>query len=710
MKFSRLSFRPGIVRETTEYTNEGGWYQMDKVRFRYGLPEKINGWQKAIPFPFLGTCRGLMRWTILDGTELVAIATNQKLYVAEGFSLFDITPLRETTAAGTVTFSAAYSTLDADITASADQLTLADAILFPDSGRIKIGSEEMSYNGISGDTLLNLSRGENGTTAASHSTSDPVGCASVTVSCTDHGAMMGDFVTFVSAASLGGNMTAAILNQEYRIVSIVNADSFVVEARTVSSISSITVSTGGDPSANDLNQTYVYSTSSDSGSGGASAYGRFQINVGQNSAITGTGWGAGVWGRGGWGSSSSIAVASAQLRVWSLDNFGEDLICCIRDGGIYYLDVSLGLANRAVALSSIPNAVAAPTVARQVLVSDRDRHVIAFGCDDEFSPGIQDPLLIRFSSQENAGDWESSQFNTAGFLRLGSGSGIVCAVETKQEIIVFTDVSLHSMQYIGPPFTFGINLISYNITIASQNSAVAVEDSVYWMGSNEFYTYNGMVQDLQCPLRDYVFSDINLTQISKVVASANPAFSEVWWFYPSANSNENDRYVVFNYQQGVWSYGNLPRTAWDPTGSSQRPIAASPDNYIYDCEIGADDGSTNPPSPIHAFIQSSGTSLDEGNSFVLVGRMIPDINFRTTPQNGSVTMTVKASNFPGGTFLQQDEGQVSRTVSFPVNQFTEQLYLRLRGRSFFFRIESNEVGVQWRLGTPRLEIRTDGRR
>ena len=710
MKFSRLYFRPGIVRETTEYTNEGGWYEMDKVRFRYGLPEKINGWERSLPIPYLGGCRSLTRWTTLDGTELVAIATNQKLYVQRSSSLFDITPLRVTTAPGTITFAASHDTLASGIDANVTELTLTSSSGFPTFGTIKIDSEEMTYNGISGNILLNVARGQNGTTAASHSSLVDVGCANLIVSCFLHGAEIGDFVTFVDSTSLGGNMTAAILNQEYRIVAVPSSGTFVVEARTVSQIQSITVSTGGDPAAPDLDPTYVYSTSADSGTGGSNAYGQFQITIGQNSAITGTGWGAGPWSRGGWGSGSSIAIPSAQLRLWSVDNFGEDLICCVRDGGIYYFDTSLGLNNRAVALEDMPNAVSAPTVARQVLVSDRDRHVIAFGCDDEFNSGIQDPLLIRFSTQENAVDWQSSQFNTAGSLRLGTGSGIVCAAETKQEVVVFTDVSLHSMQYIGPPFTFGINLLSYNITIAGQNAVAAVEDSVFWMGSNDFYVYSGMVQDLQCPLRDYVFSDINRSQMAKVVAAVNPGFSEVWWFYPSASSSENDKYIVYNYQQSVWYYGTMSRTAWDPTGVSQRPIAAAPDNYVYDCEIGADDGSTTPASPIHAYIQSSGTSLDEGNSFVLVGRMIPDINFRTTPEGDAVTMTVKASNFPGGTYLQQDEGQVSRTVSFPVNQFTEQLYLRLRGRSFFFRIESNALGVQWRLGTPRLEIRTDGRR
>jgi hypothetical protein len=346
-----------------------------------------------------------------------------------------------------------------------------------------------------------------------------------------------------------------------------------------------------------------------------------------------------------------------------------------------------------------------------VLVSDNDRHVIAFGCDPETDPGVQDPLLIRFSDQENVTEWQSLVTNTAGDLRIGSGSKIVTAVETRQQILVFTDVSLHAMQYLGPPFTFGINEISTNITIASPLSAIAVEDNVFWMGAEEFYVYGGAVQRIPCSVRDYVFTDINTDQLEKVTASTNTAFSEVTWFYPSASSSENDRYVTYNYQQKIWYYGTMARTCWIDRGVNADPIAASPDHYLYFHEIGFDDGSTSPASAISAYIESSQMDLGEGEQFVFMRRMIPDMTFRnSTNPTPSATMTLKVRNFPGGNYLSSDASTVSKTASVPIEQFTDQVFVRLRGRSFAFRIESDDTGIGWRLGSPRVDVRPDGRR
>jgi hypothetical protein len=352
-----------------------------------------------------------------------------------------------------------------------------------------------------------------------------------------------------------------------------------------------------------------------------------------------------------------------------------------------------------------------PTIAKKILISDRDRHVIAFGCDPENDIGTQDPLLIRFSDQENPLVWAAQATNTAGDLRLGSGSEIVNAIETRQQILVFTDVSLHAMQYLGPPFTFGINLVSENITIAGPLAAVAVEDQVFWMGAEEFYVYGGTVQRLPCTVRDYVFSDFNEGQIDKVTAATNTAFSEVWWFYPSGNSTENDRYVVYNYQQQIWYYGSMARTCWLDRGVDNYPIAAAPDHVLYYQEFGLDDGSTNPPSAITSYIESSQMDIGEGDNFAFVRRIVPDLTFRdSTNETPGASMTVKMRNFPGDNYTSSTASSVEKTASVPVEQFTDQVHLRLRGRSFAFRVETTDTGIAWRLGSPRLDIRPDGRR
>ena len=704
MPLTKLQFRPGINRETTSYSNEGGWFDMDKVRFRFGYPEKIGGWIKESTNAFLGTCRALHPWIALDGSNFLGVGTHLKYYINEGGAYNDITPIRVTTAAGDITFSASANTLSAGIDAVIDTIPLTSSSGFPSSGRIKIDNEIITYALVSGNNLTGCVRGVNDTVAASHSSSAAVTCATLIVTDADHGALENDFVTYSGAATLGGNITADVLNQEYQITHIINVNSYQIEARTVSTIGSITTTTG-------LNPTYVFATTSDSGNGGGSVVGAYQINTGLDTTIVGTGWGAGTWSRGTWGSGASLATSGQTLRIWSHDNFGEDLLINVRDGDIYYWDKTNGLANRAVELASIAGANKVPTIAKQVLVSDRDRHVIAFGCDSELEPGVQDPLLIRFSDQENILDWQSLVDTTAGDLRIGSGSKIITAVETRQQILVFTDVSLHAMQFLGPPFTFGINAISENITIASPLAAIAVEDNVYWMGAEEFYAYGGAVQRIPCSVRDYVFTNINNDQLEKVTAGINTAFSEVTWFYPSASSTENDSYVTYNYDQKIWYYGLMNRTCWLDRGVNNDPLAASTDHYLYFQEIGFDDGSTSPASAITSYIESSQMDLGEGDQFAFMRRLIPDLTFRnSTAPSPQATMTLKVRNFPGGNYLSSDARTVVKTASIPVEQFTEQVFVRLRGRSFAFRIESEDTGVGWRLGSPRVDVRPDGRR
>jgi hypothetical protein len=620
MALTKLVFRPGINRETTAYANEGGWWDGNLVRFRAGKPESIGGWTRYTRSQMLGTGRSLLTWTALDGTIYTGCGTNLKYYVVRGGSLSDITPLRETTTAGAVTFAATN------------------------------------------------------------------GSSVITVSDTSNGVLLGDFVTFSGAASLGGNVTAGILNAEHRVTRVVDANTY-----------EITVS--------------VTANASDSGNGGASVVGAYQINIGLDTSVFGTGWGTGPWSRGTWGSGSSTTVAGAQLRIWSQDNYGEDLIICVQDGGIYYWDKSLGLASRAVALEDLAGAQAAPTIAKTVIVSERDRHVIAFGCDPEATPGVQDPLVIRFSDQENPAEWRTLPTTTAGELRIGTGSEIVGAIQTKQQIIIFTDVSVHAMQYIGDPFTFGLQEVSSSISLTSPNAMVAVGDVVYWMGKNEFYAYDGAVVQIPCDVKEYVFSGMNIQQQLKIYAGHSSSFSEVWWFYPSSSSQENDSYVVYNYEQRVWYYGTLPRTSWQDRNVLSFPLAVSPDGYIYYQESGLNDGSANPPVALAPYIESSVVDMGEGDQFMFATRVIPDITFRnSTNDTPTATLTIKARNFPGGAYFASDSDPITKTASLPVEQFTNELYVRLRGRSMSLRIESNQLNTAWRLGDPRLDMRTDGRK
>ena len=639
MPYAKLQFKTGINREVTSYTNEGGWYDGDKIRFRFGFPEKIKGWVKQSPQSFLGSCRALLPWVTLNQDKLIGVGTSVKYYINQGGGYSDITPLRATTTAGAVTFSAT-----------------------------------------TGDYVLEV------TDVA-------------------HGAVEGDFVTFSGAASLGGNITAGVLNQEYQIVNVVDADTYHVEARLAgTTISSITVNGELDP-------TYVTANSSDSGDGGASVVGAYQINTGLDTTVFGAGWGAGPWSRGTWGSASTSSLAINTLRLWSHDPYGEDLLMNVRDGGIYYWDASAGLTTRAVALNSLAGSNATPTIAKQILVSDRDRHTIAFGCDPEGNPGVQDPMTIRFSSQESLTQWASTATTTAGELRLGSGSEIVCALETRQQILVFTDTTLYAMQYLGPPFTFGVGAISESISIRSPNSAASVNDMVFWMGRNEFYVYGGTVERLPCTVRDYVFDNFNEGQAEKVVSGVNATNSEVWWFYPSATSENVDRYVVYNYLDQCWYYGNLGRTAWVDRGVLTNPLAASADGYLYEHEVGFDDGSTNPASAISAYIDSSPIDIGEGDQFMFIDRMIPDLSFEnTTSANPSVAFAVSVQNYPFGSYSATTSQNFTRTQVVPVTVATELLFYRLRGRQMSLKVSSSGADMTWRLGSPRVSMRPDGRR
>jgi hypothetical protein len=483
------------------------------------------------------------------------------------------------------------------------------------------------------------------------------GSSIITVTDVSHDSATGDFVTFSGATTLGGVITADVLNQEYEIT-VIDGNNYTIVARAAdTSIASITVDGA-------LVFTPLAANASDTGNGGASVVGAYQLNIGLGTVVAGTGWGAGQWGAGGWGELSPFTTLNT-LRIWGQDNYGEDLLFNVRDGGIFYWDTSadtLG-TDRATALADIPGADATtPTIAKQILVSDTDRHVIVFGCDPLDAIGTQDPLLIRFSSQESITDWTPTPTNTAGDLRVGAGSEIICAVETRQQTLVFTDTSVHSLQYLGPPFTFGLDQISENTTIISPMAAVAIDDNVFWMGEGDFYVYTGQVQKLPCTVRSYVFNDINNSALEVCNAAANTAFSEVWWFYPSASSEECDRYVMYNYIEQSWAYGQLARTAWQDKGININPIAAGTDGYLYLHESGVNDGSTNPPSPITSYVLSSQLSLGQGEEFVFLSKIIPDLTFdASTVDDPSADFILEVRNFPGGNYLQSDTSNVVQT-------------------------------------------------
>ena len=1094
MPLTKLQFKPGINREVTSYSNEGGWRDCDKIRFRFGYPEKLGGWQKYTSSTYLGTVRALHNWVALDGSNYLGLGSHIKYYIEEGGQLSDITPVRSTTSQGDVTFAAvtsnpfsttitvtdiSHGASESDFVTFANAESLGGAITAavlnqeyqidnvvnantyeitaknPTTGAsvnatssdtgvggqgvgtVSVSGTAVAASGINavtvttnatgvgvftfsnpsgtgvgnftisgastgsattnnvvqtstsgsgtsaeftvvassgdytvtvtdvgsgyavGDTILIEGQNIGGTqgthdltltithlqgasvgtathtgetqTATSGSGSnaeftvvtDGDGGYTVDVTTVGSGYAVGDTIT-IAGTGIGGTSPANDLvltitqlsgtstgpvkiytgvtqtstsgsgsSAEFSVgVDLIGGYSVAVTSlgsgyAVNNTITIAGTSLGGKTPANDLTFTInslvsvshtsvAQSATSGSGAGalfdltrdGSAAYtvtsvaaiglgynvndtitlpgaslgggtpannatltvtslshptiATYQINVGLDTTVGGTGWGAGLYYgvtngaaqttlnqggtlsssattvtvttsapgghqivindviqienelmlvtnvssnnltvvRGfdgttgvspnvnslgataatthvdgsvvrlaignadstddfsGWGDAASGGLTTTtQIRLWSHDNFGEDLLLNPRDDQIYYWDRTNGLTNRAVKLNTLSGTkLSIPTKSKQVMISDRDRHVIAFGADDlivestptqENGDGVQDPLLIRFSTQENPLIWYPLSTNTAGSLRLGSGSTFVQAVETKREILVWTDTALTSMRFIGPPFTFGLQQLSNNITIMSPNAAAATEDFVFWMGIDTFYVYAGQTQTLPCTVKDKVFLDFNIEQRDKVVAGVNTEFSEVTWFYPSSDSSDNDRYVTYNYSQKIWYFGTLSRTAWLDRGTRTFPIATG-NSLIYNHEIGYDDDG----SAMDSFIESAAIDIGDGDRFLYLRKVIPDLTFEgsTNLSSPQATFTVKARNNPGADFDNTQSGTAIRTQSTPVEKFTEQLDLRVRGRSFALRVESDAIGSKWKLGSPRVDIRQDGRR
>lgn len=506
------------------------------------------------------------------------------------------------------------------------------------------------------------------------------GSSIVTVTDASNGAFQNDFVTFSGSGNVGG-IPAASLNKEFQILTV--------------SGSTYTIDTG------------VQATSGATGGGTVTA--AYQVNTGLDTYVPGVGWGAGSWGRNGWGTASNTPTVGTQIGLWSNSLFGEDLLINQRDGGIYYWSAGAP-TSRAVDITGMTYASDAPTVATEVLVSDVDRHVIALGCN-QIGSSQQDFLNVRWSDTESAVNWTPSATNTAGGFRLSNGSKIITGLRTRQEVLVWTDSAIYSMQYIGAPYIFNLNLVSGYTNISGPKAKIVVNDVVYWMGRDQFYVYNGRVTPMPCPVRDYIFSRLNTNQIEKVYAASNIAYNEVLWLYPSTNSDENDSYVVYNYVENVWYFGSIVRTAWLDKTFGQYPTATDAGGRYFYHEFGFDDGSTNPPSPITAYIESSPIEIAQGNDFMFIRHAIPDITFRSSSANSPVVkFQMEAQQQPGGPYSGLQDKNVIRTGTYPVDQFTQKLYTRLRCRSLIFRVQSDDAGVGWRLGTTRIMASTDGLR
>ncbi len=711
MPLQKLQFRPGINRETTRYMNEGGWYNCDKIRFRFGVPEKINGWQRYSGIQFLGICRKLHNWIALDQSSYIALGTHLKLYVEEGSQYYDITPVRRTQTLNSGALASTSGSTTITVTDAShgavtnDFVTFTSATTFAGIPATELNKEHQitvvdggTYT-VTVETAANATTTGGGTPSAAYQINTGLdtivsgtgwgaglwgGTTPADPATTLNGALSAD------TAGTGGSGTSVVLTDAS---SFPSSGSIVVDEKEVISYSGKSSNTltgitrgqdGSTPTA---------------GTGVAHADG---VAVRGTAAITG------------WGDPASLAATSGtEARIWSLDNFGEDLIANVRDGALYYWNKSDGLSSRATTLaaSDPSNADQVPIIARQVMVSDRSRHCIAFACNAQ-GQTAQDPLLIRFSKSENAVDWNILTAGTdAGDLIIGSGSKFVTAIETKREILVWTDVSLHSMQFIGAPNTFGLIQIASGLSIIGPNAVTAVNDQVFWMGENQFYVYDGRTQQIPCTVRDYVFGDINQDQRELITAGLNSAYYEVFWFYPSKNSSEVDKYVVFNYSEQVWYFGTLARTAWIDAEIRSYPVAASPDRYLYNHEIGNDDGSTSPATAIQAFIESSPLSIEGGDQFQLIRRVIPDITFDGSEQaTPTVKFTLEGYDKPGQSGQDSVNGTVTKEASETVEKYTDELFLRLRGRAFSVKIENTGTGTQWRLGIPRVDIRPDGRR
>jgi hypothetical protein len=727
MAFIKVQLKPGVNRDQTNYTGEGGWFDSEKIRFFSGYPQKLGGWLKLLAGAtvgtssyILGTCRQMWNWVTTFSDDFMALGTNEKVYIEVGTNLFDITPLRAvdpTTSAGDVTFSATN------------------------------------------------------------------GSSTITVSDTGSNAVVDNYVTFSGAVTLGGDITAAVLNQSYKIDTVINANSYTVLAKSATTGDEVlataadasrlvfTVNTGTEFitfssfTPIDGNTLYVYSTGTlpsplavdtryfiissagltcqlsatlagpainltDAGTGtlsaqGGDVIGQYDINTGFSGGTYGYGFGVGTWGRGTWGSGTAVPIVFPQ-RDWWFDNFDNDLVMNIREGAPYYWErgtdsnPTTALGTRAITLQAYAVtqsflAADVPIKVGQLLISQNDKHLLALGAVPYGStdPDDYDPLLIRWASQDSPGEWAPATDNSAGDIRVSRGSFIVTGLASRQEILVWTDSSLYALTFLGTTDVFSLQEYADNTSIISPRAKTVSNNVVYWMGIDKFYAYAGRLETLPCTIRNYVYNDLNYEQVDQIISGTNEGFNEVWWFYPSSTSNTNDRYVIYNHLEKIWMYGTMERTAWIDSSLRLKPQAIDTDfttqiGAMYNHETGLNDDT----SAMVSYIQSNDVDLGDGDKFILTKRIIPDIGFDTsTAAAPSVEFQLRSRNFPGSAFNTATDAQDTKNViSTTVDTFTEQVYVRVRARQVALKVGSTDLGVQWQLGSPRVDGREDGER
>ncbi len=793
MPLQKLLLKPGVNKENTRYTNEGGWYDCDKVRFRQGTPEKIGGWQQISNYTYEGTCRSLWSWASLGGILYVGVGTYKKFYIEQGGAYYDITPIRAVQMALSGPFVATYGSTTVTVTDTAHGCATGDYVNF-------LGAVALSNQTFTRSTATNFVLST---------------------------ALAANIPVRLYASAAGALPTGLIEGVEYYIQVVSGT---TVQFATVPSGAAVSTSTAGSGTfylyvntgltATVLNQsfpvtvltvdTYTITTSVaagtyDTGNGGTNVNAYYEIPVGADNPQTISGWGAGSWSSGSWGTGqSSVSLA----RFWYQNNFGQDLVYGYRGGVMYYWNQAYSISPSAVTITiaapgvvtatgsaltagmalklsttgtlptgltsgtvyyvggvsgatfklatSFANALAGtyitttgtqtgthyvmpngipvtslggasdvPANVNFVMISDASRFTIAFGCSAYGTTDTTiDPMLIRWSDQESVVNWTPAVTNQAGYVRLSHGSQILTAVQARQEIVVFTDTSLYSLQYLGPPYVWGSQLLGDNVSIAGYNTAIIASGIIYWMGVDKFYKYDGRVATLRCDLRQFIYGDINLDQQTQFFAGTNEGFNEVWWFYCTSDSTVIDRYVVYNYVEDVWYYGSMGRTAWLDSGLTNYPLAATYSNNLVYHEYGIDDNTTSTTLPIEAYITSSQYDIGDGHNFGFVWRIVPDLTFRgssTTGATPQVTMYLLPLQNSGSGYndpvedANQSVGGVSyanvdRIGTYTVDQFTGQVYTRVRGRQMSLKISSNQIGTMWQLGAPRIDIRPDGRR
>jgi hypothetical protein len=616
MPFISLKYRPGLVRDVTNYTNKGGFYECDKVRFRSGSAEKIGGWLKYTSETLIGVCRQMFNYITSFSDNIMWMGTNKKVYAEVGGNLINQTPLR-------TTFT---------------------------------------------------------TTATDNCVDTTLGSTTVNINIVGHGCQTGDYVQISGVTGDPGGVPDAEINTNHEVTRV-NDDNFTILVTTAA-------------------------TSTTTNQGGTAITVQCEISPGPEFNLVGYGWGAGGWGTGqAWGTGAQIPVVILQ-RDWWFDAFDNDTVMNIRNGAIYYWTYSSTFSGRPVLLSSISGAVDVPDEAMQILVSQNDKHLLAFGATP-YGGGNFDPLLIRWASQDQPEVWTPLPTNSAGFIRLSNGDRIIRAQRTRQEILVWTESTLSSLQFTGTTDVFALQQLADNISIFGPRAVATMNNITYWMGVDKFYTYDGRVNTLYCPLRDYIFEDIDYDQAAQIVCGTNEGWNEIWWFYPSLNSNTNDRYVIYNFVEQIWYYGTIERSAWLDSPLRRYPQAIG-NHIMYNHEQGTNDDTL----PMSSFITSSDfdltTQAGDGEQFMLTKRILPDVSFAgSTAASPEIYMTLKPRNFPGSSYETEPDLPIIETT---VDQYTNQVFIRTRARQIGFKIGSEGLDVQWQLGTPRVEGRSDGRR